>query len=106
MQEETGWDVSASLQSLDLGYSHALDDELRDRWDWVYGPDVREVEVVSFAAEVPVGLDPTLDGDEHDRFGWFGFEEAEALLDWPVEDGCCPIDVQPFVTSGRAFERG
>ena len=73
MQEETGWDVSASLQSLDLGYSHARDDELRDRWDWVYGPDVREVEVVSFAAEVPVGLDPTLDGDEHDRFGWFGF---------------------------------
>ena len=90
VQEETGWDVSASLQSLDLSYSYALRDELRDRWDRVYGPDVSDVEVVSFAAEVPVGPDPILDGEEHDRFGWFGFEEAEALLDWPVEDEALP----------------
>jgi hypothetical protein len=60
-----------SLQSLDISYSYALRDDLRDRWDRVYGPDVRDVEVVSFAAEVPVGLDPILDGEEHDRFGWF-----------------------------------
>ena len=90
VREETGWDVSASLQPLDLSYSYALRDDLRDRWDQVYGPGVREVEVVSFAAEAPVGLEPTLDGEEHDRFDWFALDEAERLLDWPVEDDALP----------------
>ena len=85
VREETGWDVSASLRPLDLCYTYALRDDLRDRWDQVYGPEVK-VEVVSFAAEAPVGLEPTLNGEEHDRFGWFAFGEADRLLDWPVED--------------------
>ncbi len=86
VREETGWDVSASLQLLDLSYSYALQDDLRDRWDQVYGPSISEIEVVPFAAEAPVGLEPTLDGAEHDGFNWFAFEEAEVLLEWPVED--------------------
>jgi lipoyl(octanoyl) transferase len=90
VREETGWDVSASLQLLDLSYSYALQDDLRDRWDQVYGPSIREIEVVSFAAEAPVGLEPTLGGTEHDRFEWFTFEEAEVLLEWPVEDDALP----------------
>ncbi len=49
------------------------------------GPDVSEVEVVAFAAEAPAGREPKLDAEEHDSFGWFQFEEAQALLDWPIE---------------------
>ena len=90
VREETGWDVSASLQLLDLRYSYALQVDLRDRWDQVYGPNITEIEVVSFAAEAPVGLEPTLDDTEHDRFDWFTFEEAEVLFDWPVEDDALP----------------
>jgi len=88
--EETGWDVSVNLQPLDLNYSYELRDDLRDRWDRVYGSEVREIEVVSFAAEGPVGVDPILDGEEHDRFGWFVLGEAERLLDWPVEHDALP----------------
>ena len=90
VREETGWDVSVSLQPLDLNYSYGLDDDLRDRWDRVYGSEVQEIEVVSFAAERPAGLEPILDGEEHDRFGWFDLGEADRLLDWPVEDDALP----------------
>lgn len=90
VREETGWDVTASLQSLGVSYSYTLHDGLRDRWDRVYGPDVRAVQVVSFAAEAPAGLNPSPDPDEHDCFGWFSFEEAEALLEWPVEADALP----------------
>jgi lipoyl(octanoyl) transferase len=88
--EETGWDVTGSIQPLDVSYSYALRDELRDHWNRVYGPDVAEVAVVSFAAEAPTELDPTLEPREHDCFGWFQFEEAVALLDWPVEHDALP----------------
>jgi lipoyl(octanoyl) transferase len=90
VREETGWNVSGSLQRLDLNYSYCLRADLRDRWDQVYGSGVREIEVVSFAAEAPVGLAPILDGEEHDRFGWFVLGEAERLLDWPVEHDALP----------------
>lgn len=33
VREETGWDVSTSLQLLDHSYSYVLRDDLRDRWD-------------------------------------------------------------------------
>jgi lipoyl(octanoyl) transferase len=85
VREETGWDVTTSLQPLQVSYSYALRDDLRDRWDQIYGPWVREVEVVAFAAEAPAGQEPRLDPEEHDRFGWFRFEEAEVMLDWPIE---------------------
>jgi lipoyl(octanoyl) transferase len=85
VREETGWDVSETLQSLEHTYSYALDNAFRDRWDRVYAPGVRAVHVVSFAARAPSGLDPVLDPAEHDRFGWFGYDEAQTLLDWPVE---------------------
>jgi dATP pyrophosphohydrolase len=90
VREETGWDAGPTIQSLDHTYSYALDDALRDRWDRVYGPEIREVHVVSFAAAAPSGLDPVLDPREHDRFGWFEYEEARTLLEWPVEaDALC-----------------
>jgi lipoyl(octanoyl) transferase len=85
VREETGWDVSASLQPLRVSYSYTLSDDLRGRWDLIYSPGVREIEVVAFAAEAPAGQEPRLDPEEHDRFGWFRFEEAEAMLDWPIE---------------------
>jgi lipoyl(octanoyl) transferase len=90
VREETGWDVRATLQSLDYRYSYALDDSSRERWDRVYGPGIREVNVVSFAAAAPPGLDPVLDVGEHDCFGWFGYEEAQTLLEWPVEADALP----------------
>ncbi len=90
VREETGWNVAASLQSLGVSYSYTLHDDLRDRWDQIYGPDVGAVQVVAFSAEAPAGLDPSLDPDEHDCFGWFSFEETEALLEWPVEDDALP----------------
>jgi len=41
--------------------------------------------VVAFGAAVPDGLDPVLDPAEHDAFDWLGLEQADALLDWPIE---------------------
>lgn len=55
-----------------------------DHWERVYGPGVATVSVTAFAAEPPDG-DPTLDPVEHDAFAWCTYEEADALLDWPIE---------------------
>ncbi len=35
VREETGWDVTASLQPLQVSYSYALRDDLRNRWDQI-----------------------------------------------------------------------
>jgi len=51
----------------------------------VYGAGVTSVSVVAFGAAVPDGLDPVLDPAEHDAFDWLGLEQADALLDWPIE---------------------
>jgi 8-oxo-dGTP pyrophosphatase MutT (NUDIX family) len=70
---------------LDVSYTYELRPELADRWEEVYGPDVGSVTVVAFGAEIADGVDPTLDRAEHDDFAWLGYDEAIALLDWPIE---------------------
>jgi lipoyl(octanoyl) transferase len=85
VQEETGYDVSASIVPLGVSYRYALRPELADRWEARYGRGVSEISVVAFAAEVPAAVGPVLDSAEHDSFAWYSFEEAEAALDWPVE---------------------
>jgi dihydroneopterin triphosphate diphosphatase len=85
VHEETGYSVSASIIPLGVRYSYALRPELGERWDARYGPDVREISVVAFGAEVPAGMDPVLDPAEHDDFAWYSYEQADAVLDWPIE---------------------
>ena len=53
---------------------------LRQRYD--YPGDLHVVTVYSFAAEAPVGWEPTLN-EEHDEYRWTTIEEAVALLHWP-----------------------
>ena len=85
VHEETGYDVSASIIPLGVSYSYSLRPELADRWDAVYGPRVRQILVVAFGAEVPAGVEPVLDPAEHDSFAWLSYEQADAVLDWPIE---------------------
>jgi 8-oxo-dGTP pyrophosphatase MutT (NUDIX family) len=85
VHEETGYEVSASIIRLGVSYSYSLRPELADRWDAIYGPGVREILVVAFGAEVSAGVDPVLDPAEHDSFAWFSYEQAGAVLDWPIE---------------------
>jgi 8-oxo-dGTP pyrophosphatase MutT (NUDIX family) len=85
VSEETGFDISTTLQSLNVTYSCVLTADRSDRWAELYGPDVRAVTVVAFAAAVPAGADPVLDAREHDAFAWCTYAEAMAMLDWPVE---------------------
>lgn len=84
VREETGFDVTDSIFPLGVIYAYALRAELRARWEEVYGPGVELVTVVAFAAELTDG-DPTLDPSEHDAFSWCSYDEAHALLDWPIE---------------------
>lgn len=84
-REETGWDITATLLPLSVDYSYALAGGSGARWQEIYDPNVSKISVVSFAAEAPDDPDPILDPDEHDAFSWFGFEEAWANLDWPIE---------------------
>jgi lipoyl(octanoyl) transferase len=86
VQEETCYRVSASIIRLGVSYSYALRRELADRWNAVYGLGVREISVVAFGAEVPAGVDPVLDPAEHDSFAWYSHAQADALLDWPIEN--------------------
>jgi 8-oxo-dGTP pyrophosphatase MutT (NUDIX family) len=67
-----------------VSYAYALRPDRIDGWEGVYGPGVEHVSVVAFAAEVP-HRDPTLDPSEHETFAWCSYDEAHALLDWPIE---------------------
>jgi 8-oxo-dGTP pyrophosphatase MutT (NUDIX family) len=82
--EETTFDVRDSIFPLGVNYSYALRPELADRWEQLYGPGIESVSVVTFAAGLAEG-DPVLDPLEHDAFAWCPYEEADALLDWPIE---------------------
>jgi 8-oxo-dGTP pyrophosphatase MutT (NUDIX family) len=85
VREETRFDVSEAIFPLGVHYSYALRPELAERWEQLYGPGVSSISVAAFGAEVRDGRDPVLDPAEHDAFAWCSFEEAFALLDWPVE---------------------
>ena len=83
--EETGFDVRGSLLALGPRYAYALDPALADRWAALYGAGVSRIGVVPFGATAPDGSEPALDPHEHDAYAWCTYEEARALLDWPVE---------------------
>lgn len=85
VREETGFDVTAALIPLDLGYSYALAPDSTARWERLYGPGVDSIGVAAFGAEVPEGSDPVLDPSEHDAFAWCSYAEADGALDWPIE---------------------
>jgi 8-oxo-dGTP pyrophosphatase MutT (NUDIX family) len=87
--EETGFDIADSIFPLEVGYSYALRPELIDHWKQLYGPGIAHVSVVTYAAESSQG-DPVLDPLEHDGFSWCSYEEAEGLLDWPIERDALP----------------
>jgi 8-oxo-dGTP pyrophosphatase MutT (NUDIX family) len=84
VREETAFDVSRSIFPLGVSYGYALHPDLEHRWEEVYGPGVERVSVVAFAAEVQ-DRDPVLDPLEHDDFAWCSYEQADAFLDWPIE---------------------
>jgi 8-oxo-dGTP pyrophosphatase MutT (NUDIX family) len=77
--EETGLEATAA----DLGhtYHYALDDEppeVRSR----FSSDVSEIAVYAFAAQAPLGWEPTLD-EEHVSYRWCTRDEALRLLRYP-----------------------
>lgn len=85
VREETGFDVDGRLVELGIGYSYGRQSTDAGRWDRLYGSGVDAVRVIPFAAEVPDGRAPVLDPREHDAFAWCAYEEADAMLEWPIE---------------------
>ena len=79
LREESGL-VGADLVDLGSPVTYQITPELRQRYD--YPPDVSEVTAYSFAAQAPVGWEPTLN-EEHDEYRWTTVEEALSLLHWP-----------------------
>jgi 8-oxo-dGTP pyrophosphatase MutT (NUDIX family) len=79
VREETGYDVRETLVALPVSYRYALRPERAER----YGAGVTAITVVTFGAEVAGDVDPRL--VEHDAFAWCTYDEAHALLEWPVE---------------------
>jgi diaminopimelate epimerase len=78
VREETGLDASGGLRSVDYRYELRSPAE-REEWDRLYGPGVETVPEEAFAAEAPVGWEPTLSW-EHDDYRWCSLEEALELL--------------------------
>jgi hypothetical protein len=56
----------------------------------MYGAGVSRISVVAFGAEVTPALDPVLDPAEHVSFAWCTYEQADAMLDWPIEKDALP----------------
>jgi 8-oxo-dGTP pyrophosphatase MutT (NUDIX family) len=83
--EETGFDVRDRLLIVTTRYAHGLSPDYADRWASLYGPGVTSIPVVTFGAEVVGPRVPVLDPSEHDDFTWCTYDDALALLDWPVE---------------------
>jgi 8-oxo-dGTP pyrophosphatase MutT (NUDIX family) len=79
LREESGL-VGADLMDLGPPATYPITPELRQRYD--YPAHISEVSAYSFAAEAPVGWEPTLN-EEHDEYRWTTVEEAVALLHWP-----------------------
>jgi lipoyl(octanoyl) transferase len=86
VREETGFEVSETLFALDVTYAYTLRPELAERWAELYGPGIESIVVTAFGAEAPPGVEPVLDPLEHDVFRWFSYDEARALLAWPIEE--------------------
>jgi len=79
--EETG--LVAPLVDLTIPQPY----EVEERFQRLYTPGEYIVMVESFAAEAPVGWEPTLN-HEHDEYRWCSLADALELLHWPeVKDG-------------------
>lgn len=71
------------MQSIDFRYELLREEDPdKERWDHVYGPEVRAIPEEVYVANVPDDTDPTLSPYEHDTFKWCSFEEASELLTW------------------------
>jgi dihydroneopterin triphosphate diphosphatase len=81
--EETGFSVADSLRQIGFRYDLVRESDLDgDRWDRLYGSDVKSIPEEVYVAEVPRGVDPRLAPYEHDAFRWCSFEQALELLTW------------------------
>jgi 8-oxo-dGTP pyrophosphatase MutT (NUDIX family) len=78
--EETGLDVSGRLWPVGYRYDlHPSGSEWVD-WDALYGPGVESVPEEVYAAEAPLGWEPTLQPREHDAYRWCAVDDALGLL--------------------------
>lgn len=83
VSEETGFSVASTLQPIDFRYELRRDEDPdKERWEHIYGPEVRAIPEEVYVAEVPNDADPRLSPYEHDIFKWCSFEEASGLLTW------------------------
>jgi len=85
VREETGFDVTGTIRFVPVGYAYQLRPDRAAHWHQVYGPGVTTITVSCFGAGIPSARPPTLDPGEHDDFRWCTYDEAFALLDWPIE---------------------
>jgi 8-oxo-dGTP pyrophosphatase MutT (NUDIX family) len=83
VHEETGFSVASSLQPIDFRYELLREEDPdKERWEHVYGPEVRAIPEEVYVANVPDNRDPTLSPYEHDTYRWCSFKEASELLTW------------------------
>lgn len=83
VHEETGFSVASTLQPIDFRYELRQDEDPdQERWEHIYGPEVRAIPEEVYVANVPDDTDPVLSPYEHDTFRWCSFEEASGLLTW------------------------
>ena len=78
LTEETGL-VATELQKIDYTYSFPV----ADNWRHLYAEGVTEIVEYVFVAYVDGQQKPTIDNREHDKWQWYGFDQALHLLIWP-----------------------
>ena len=71
VREETGFSVASSLQPIDFRYELLREEDPdKERWEHVYGPEVRAIPEEVYVANAPDDTDPALAPYEHDTFRW------------------------------------
>ena len=81
--EETGYAVADDLREIGSRYEIRREDDLdSERWEHLYGPDVRAIPEEVYVAEVPYDSTPVLSPYEHDAYEWCSFDDALGLLRW------------------------
>jgi len=76
LQEEAGLVATLTPLGRPQGY------DVEERFRSLYAAGAYSVMIQSYAAEAPIGWEPTLN-HEHDEYRWCAFDEALALLHWP-----------------------
>jgi 8-oxo-dGTP pyrophosphatase MutT (NUDIX family) len=77
LREETGLDVAVADSG--VRYAYPVDDDRRH----LFAPEVREIAVACFCAEVPEGAEIRLDW-EHDELAWHPISRAAQVLHHPA----------------------